>query len=142
MINVKKFLTVLAVFMLSLALLAGCGTTEGDTQNGGNSGVVEKGEPEGGSGQEAENKDVEQNEAQSPAVVTTDGTLKAVDAEAGTITITTQDGNELVLKATEESKILFDDSQSSDAQLADMIGSEVNVEYQEESKNVTSIRIK
>ncbi|MFZ7104933.1 MAG: hypothetical protein ACOWWO_20025 [Peptococcaceae bacterium] len=74
------------------------------------------------------------------ATINTGGILKAVDAAAGTIIIVTQSGDELVLKVTEESKIVSG-SLLTLAQLAAKIDSQVGVEYYFETKTVTVIDI-
>lgn len=131
MVRNKKLGVILAVFVLSAVLLTGCDTVEG----GGGTGLGEKAEVTGSE----EVNDSTQSETQAEDTVS--GKLKAVDAAAGTITITAQSGDELVLKVTDESKILVDGSSSTLAQLAAEIDSGVDVEYDAETKTVTSVSI-
>jgi hypothetical protein len=73
---------------------------------------------------------------------TASGTLKAVDIQAGIVTITPTSGDELALKLTADSKIQIGGSPSDLTQLAAKIGAKVDVEYQVEAKTVTVISIK
>lgn len=144
----KKFVVILTVFMLGATLLVGCNTPEeGKTvpeDKTTNQAVEDKTAKDKTTDQAVEDKTTkdkttDQTEAQSQT--TANGTLKAVDATAGTVTITTEKGDELVLKVTNKSKFLVGGSSSTLAQLADKKGSGVSVEYLAESKTVTSVSI-
>lgn len=132
MVRNKKFAVILAVSVLSAVLLAGC-----DTGEGGGTRLKEKAEV---TGSEEVNGST-QSGTQTQDTATASGKLKAVDAAAGTITITTQSGDELVLKVTGESKILVGGSLSTLAQLAAEIDSGIDVEYHTETKTVTTASI-
>lgn len=82
-----------------------------------------------------------QAETRAQATATGSGTLKAVDAATGTVTIATKSGGELVLKVTDESKILVGGSRATLVQLAAKIGSGVSVDYHAETKTATSVNI-
>lgn len=128
----KKFVVILAVFVLSAALLTGCVAGEGgETGQNGEVGL-----------NDSENvNDSNQAETQAQDTATVSGTLKAVDAAAGTVTIATKSDGELVLEFTNESKILEGGSLSTLDQLAAKIDSEVDVEYHTITKTVTAISI-
>jgi hypothetical protein len=81
-----------------------------------------------------------QTQAQVQASVS--GTLKSLDATAGTITITPQSGADLVLKVTAETKLLLDNSASALSTLAANIGAQVTAEYDTQTKAATSIHAK
>lgn len=82
-----------------------------------------------------------QAETQDQATAKTSGTLKAIDTTDGTVTIVSKSGDELVFKVTDKSKILVNGVRPNLNQIADKIGSEVNVEYDAEMKTVTAIII-
>lgn len=104
MIKNKKFVIMLAVLALGVALLTG--SVMGQEDN-----------------------------------ATTSGTLKAVDVEAGIVTIVTVSGDELALKFNDQSKIQIGGSPSAITQLAAKIDSKVDVEYQGEGKTVVVINV-
>lgn len=66
------------------------------------------------------------------------GTLKAVDASAGTVAVAVG-GGDLVLKLTSETKILAGGEPATVSELATKIGSEVSVEYVSDTKILTTI---
>jgi len=68
------------------------------------------------------------------------GILKAADAES--VTISDEEGGELVLTVTSDTKIQIGDADSAPADLAGKIGSEVSAEYDEETKTATVVNIK
>ena len=79
--------------------------------------------------------------AEPAANATASGVLKAVDVDAATVTIATANGEELVLKVNEQSKIQIAGAPSDLAQLATKIDSNLNVEYQPETKTLMAITI-
>ena len=67
------------------------------------------------------------------------GTLKAVDATEATVTVTTSDGADLVLKLTANTRILAGGEPATVEQLTGKIGSEVNVRYIAETNALEAI---
>ncbi len=110
--NKKKNFAILMVLVLSIALLAGS---------------VAMAEEAAGT--------------QPAGNVAVSGALKAVDGAAGTVTIASDGGEELVLKLTAESKIQISGSPVDVTQLASKLDAKVSVEYQTEAKTVVSISI-
>jgi len=70
-------------------------------------------------------------------VVTFSGIIKAIDEEAGTVTIKNEVDGELVLEVNDKSKILEGESQITLSDLADNIGSVVVAEYDNRTKMLT-----
>ena len=73
--------------------------------------------------------------------ITASGVLKAVDLNAGTVTITIANGEELFLTLKEESKIQVGGSLVDITQLAAKIDSQVEVEYKVNDQIVTVITV-
>jgi hypothetical protein len=109
--NKKKNFAILMVLVLSIALLAGSVMAE------------------------------EAAGTQPAGNLAASGTLKAVDGTAGTVTIASDGGEELVLKLTAGSKIQISGSPVDVTQLASKLDAKVSVEYQTEEKTVLSISI-
>lgn len=124
MMKNKKFVIMLAIFVLGAALLTG-------------SAMGQEGEIGQADGATA-GQEVEIGQAES---ITASGTLKAVDVNAGAVMIATVSGDELVLTLTEESQIQIGGALSDLTQLAAKIDSKVDVAYQVEAKTVTVISI-
>ena len=152
MIKNKKFIVILAVTILSAALLTSCSVDDGgETQLEGNPEAADNNEFKDNTEDQAvediitdqpvEDITTDQDETQSQDTIIASGTLIATDAATGTVTITTKDDDELILEVTSESKIQIDDSLSTLDQLATKIGSEVSVEYQAETKTVTVVSV-
>ncbi len=143
MVKYRKFAFILAVLMLSIVFLAGCGAdtgeemgSDGGTEITDNSGSAGEGETED---QEEATSNHQDEGAEDKTTITARGTLKA--AEAGKITIDTQSGDELVLEVNEKSKILADGTLVTYAQLTEKIGSEVTAEYYGTTKVVAAVSI-
>lgn len=81
-------------------------------------------------------------QAQASASATVNGTLKAANAVLNSVTVTAQNGTELALTLTSQSKITVNGSASSSAALATMIGKACTVEYNAETKAVVSLDVK
>ncbi|MBA1335468.1 MAG: hypothetical protein HPY66_1093 [Firmicutes bacterium] len=145
MIKNKKFVFILAIFILGAVFLAGCGVGAGEeTEQEGEAGVTDTAGPAGEEKAVGEEEAVpadEEEAAEAQATTTTSGTLKAVDAAARTVTIATESDGELVLEVTDKSKILVDESFVTYVQLVNKIGSEVIVEYYDGTKVVTAVSI-
>ncbi len=140
----KKFMVILAIFMLGAILLTGCGGDAGEETE------LDWGGEESDFTAPADEKEVDEEEtapvdeeatAEDQATITASATLKAVEVDAGTITIVDQSGDELVLKVSENSKMLLGESLSTLAELATVIDSEVDIEYHAETKTVMAISI-
>ncbi|KUO69343.1 MAG: hypothetical protein APF77_02355 [Clostridia bacterium BRH_c25] len=137
MVKNKKFMVIFAVFILSAALLTGCSTfTEGEI------GQEEPGISDSGAPTDNEQATTGNQADEVQATANANGVLKSFDADTGLITLVTQSGDNLELKVTGESKILISTSPAALDQLATIIGSEVSVDYHDETKTVTAISIK
>lgn len=150
MLKNKKLVFILAVLMLGAVLLVGCGADIGEEiEQEGETGITDTGSPAGEEEAAGEEEtapvDEEESEgeeaAETQTTTTASGTLKAVDASDHTITIATENDDELVLEVTDKSKIFMDESLVTDAQLVNKIGSEVIVEYYDGTKVVTAVSI-
>ncbi|HWR61998.1 MAG TPA: hypothetical protein VN580_10325, partial [Clostridia bacterium] len=140
MIKNKKFMMILAAFVLSIALTtAGCNAgIEGEAVPGEEDSINA---PENTGGEEpAAGTEEPTGEAQTTA--NAEGTVKAFDAGTGMITIAVQSGETLELKVTGESKIFISESTAGADKLSAIIGSEVSVEYSSETNTVTKINVK
>ncbi|MEA4845964.1 MAG: hypothetical protein VB106_01895 [Clostridiaceae bacterium] len=140
MIKSKKFVAILVVFVLSTILMTGCnpGTVEESglgAEDSVNGQAVEE-------GQAAEEGQAETDSQADEDQTTVNGTIKAFDSNTGAITLITQNGDKLELKVTGESKILAGTDPVTPDQLTSIVGSEVSVEYQAETKAVTKINVK
>ncbi len=82
-----------------------------------------------------------QGQAQAQATASISGTLKAVDVVAGTVTIATQTGADVVLKVAADTKLLLKGPVSTLASPAAIIGSQVQAEYSVQTKIATSIKV-
>lgn len=128
----KKFMVIMAIFVLGAVLLIGCGAgVEEETKIGGQdevsvAPVVPSDEKDAG---------------ESQAIATANGTLSTINAADGTVTIATESGDELVLKVTSESKILVSESLSTIDKLDALIGSKVSAGYHAETKTLAVINI-
>ncbi|MBM3924368.1 MAG: DUF4382 domain-containing protein [SAR202 cluster bacterium] len=78
---------------------------------------------------------------QSEAMVNVNGTIKAVDASAGTVTITSPSGD-VVLKMALDSKVMINGTMATAATLKSMVGSEVALDYSQQSSVVGSLNAK
>lgn len=129
MVKNKKFAVVLIVFMLGAALLSSCSVTDGGESQ--LEGISESTDYEDGqdytSDETVESNISDQSETQSQAASTATGILKA--AEADSITIIAESGEELVINITSDSKIEIGDVASTSADLATKVGSKVTVSY-------------
>ncbi len=150
MIKNRKLMVIVAVFILSAALLTGCNDgTQGESGLGGEDNVsgtsADEGQTAGGEEDvvpTGEGAATGSQEGSGQTFANADGTLKSFDAKTGLITLTTQSGEELELKLTDGSKILISTTPATLAELANIIGSEASVEYDAEAKTVTEIDIK
>ncbi len=79
---------------------------------------------------------------ETEATVKASGTIKAVDAAAGTLTVTTQGGADVALKVASDSKLLVNGSLATLATLKGMVGSDISVEYNQETKEVKELDAK
>lgn len=132
MIKKKRFVVILAVLLMGFVLIAGCGSNA--EENGGlngNDGLS--------GGQEVEGEG--QSETQESGTVMADGILKKVNTDDGVITVETENSGELELQIVGTSKILLGESVATLTQLTDKIDSEVNVEYDAETKEVTVLNL-
>ncbi|MBI4310256.1 MAG: hypothetical protein HY681_00635, partial [Chloroflexi bacterium] len=78
--------------------------------------------------------------APTPSTTATlSGTLKSVNAVAGTITITAQGGSEVVLNVASDTKLAVDGAAATLATLATKIGSTMTAEYNAQTKIATSV---
>ena len=140
MLKNKKIIILLVVFILGAALFTGCGTdVEDETGTGEPSKPVDNNEGSGDVSNQPEegiNPDPSGTQPQTNAA----GILKAADAES--VTISDEEGGELVLTVTSDTKIQIGDADSAPADLAGKIGSEVSAEYDEETKTATVVNIK
>ncbi|MBI4201623.1 MAG: DUF4382 domain-containing protein [Chloroflexi bacterium] len=75
--------------------------------------------------------------AEAEALVT--GTVKAVNPADGTITITTAAGTETTLKTTANSRLMANGALATLASLRAMVGTEVSVEYQQETMFIRNL---
>ncbi|MBI4197661.1 MAG: hypothetical protein HY533_00950, partial [Chloroflexi bacterium] len=80
----------------------------------------------------------EKTEVEAEASVT--GTLKVVSPSEGTVTVTTAAGAEVVLKVASSSKVMVNGTLSTLGGLKQMIGSEVTLEYEQETKVVGELK--
>lgn len=138
----SKFVMILAVLMLGMVFLTGCGEGEENGLNGGTgitdpSGVAGE---EGSTGEEGTGPSGE-SEGEEVEAATISGILKAADDAAGTVTIESDTDGELVLKVDDNSKLLKGKVQITFDDLADSIGSEVIAEYDANTKVVKAIGI-
>lgn len=131
MVKNKKFMVIMVILVLGAVLFTGCGTGAG-----GETGLEDNPEVT----DSAASADEEQA-GESQATATVSGTLKTINAVDGTVTIATENGDELVLNVTSESQIIVSESLTTLAQLENVIGSKVSLEYHAETKNVTVISI-
>lgn len=69
------------------------------------------------------------------------GTIKAVDITAGTVTIMTEEGGELVLCLSRDSKLLIDSSASTVAGLGNRIGDKIRIQYDLKNRTVTNAHV-
>ena len=81
-------------------------------------------------------------QVQGGATVTVTGTIKAVDAAAGTITVTTQAGADVTINVAYRSRVLVNASVATLATLKSMVGSEVTVTYSQQGNIVTELNTK
>jgi hypothetical protein len=143
----RKFMMILAVLMLGAVFLTGCGEGEETGLDGGPgitdpSGVGgEEGTGPGGSAGGEEADPDGEDEGQEEEAATLSGILKAVDDAAGTVTIESKTDGELVLEVNDEIKVFKGKAQATFEDLADNIGSEVIVEYDDRTKVATVIGI-
>jgi len=128
----KRFVVILAVLLMGLVVFAGCGSNAEE-----NSGA--NGDEGLSSGQEVESG--EQTETQEQDTVTAAGILKAVNTDDGMITVETENSGELELQIVGTSKILLGETTATLTQLTDKIDSEVNVEYNAGTKEVTVLNL-
>lgn len=146
----RKLMVILAVLILSAALLTGCSDgTQGESGLEGENNISGTSADEGqtaGGGEDVvptgEGTTAGSQEGSGQTFASADGTLKAFDAKTGLITLTAQSGEELELKLTDGSKILISTTPATLAELANIIGSEASVEYDAEAKTVIEIDIK
>lgn len=132
MIKKKRFVVILAVLLMGFVLIAGCGSNaEKNAGLNGNDGLS--------GGQEVEGEG--QSETQESGTVMADGILKKVNTDDGVITVETENSGELELQIVGTSKILLGESVATLTQLTDKIDSEVNVEYDAETKEVTVLNL-
>lgn len=132
MIKKKRFVVILAVLLMGFVLIAGCGSNaEENAGLNGNDGLS--------GGQEVEGEG--QSETQESGTVMADGILKKVNTDDGVITVETENSGELELQIVGTSKILLGESVATLTQLTDKIDSEVNVEYDAETKEVTVLNL-
>jgi len=82
-----------------------------------------------------------QGDGEANAVVTASGALKAVNLIAGTVTIATQGGTDLVLKVTSDTKVLVNGSSVALASLLNRLGSQATIEYTADAMVATSINV-
>jgi hypothetical protein len=74
--------------------------------------------------------------------VSVTGTLKAVSPSEGTVTVTTAAGADVTLKVASGSKVTANGSLSTLGGLKQMIGSEVTLEYEQETKVVGELKVR
>jgi hypothetical protein len=79
--------------------------------------------------------------AQAQANASITGTLRSVDVAAGTITISAQDGSEVVLKVAAGSQTKVEGAASTLASLAGRIGSRVTAEFNAQTKIATNANV-
>lgn len=132
----RKFVLLLAILMLGTVFVAGCGEGEETGPDGGTD-ITDPADVTG----EEETDLADEGEYEEEDEVTFSGILKAVDVEAGTVTIENEIDGELKLEIDDNSKILEGQSQITFDDLADIIGSEVIAEYDDQTKVVTVIGI-
>ncbi|MEX0763217.1 MAG: DUF4382 domain-containing protein [Dehalococcoidia bacterium] len=80
-------------------------------------------------------------EASVDAAVTVDGVIESVDAAAGTVVILAHGGETLVLNITSETRVKLGGAVSGIASLAAETGSQVEVEYNQETGAATEISV-
>jgi hypothetical protein len=78
---------------------------------------------------------------QANSSATVGGTIKAVDVLAGTMTIAIDSGADLALKVTASSQVTVNNTALTLADLVGKLGSRVVVNYNTQTKTVTSIRV-
>lgn len=151
MIKNKKFMIILAAFVLSIALtVTGCNAgIEGEAVPGEEDSIEDSiNAPENTGGEEpAAGTEEQAGETEEPtdevqATANAEGTVKAFDAGTGMITIAVQSGETLELKVTGESKVSVSESPAGADKLSAIIGSEVSVEYNTETNTVMEINVK
>jgi hypothetical protein len=142
----RKFVLILAVLMLGMVFLTGCGEGE-ETGLDEGAGITD---PSGVPGQDGNVQDGNPGEKTDPdgngegeeeEADTISGILKAADGTAGTVTIESETDGELVLKVDDNSRILKGKVQITFDDLADSIGSEVIAEYDASTKVAKAIGI-
>ncbi len=121
MVKHKKFMIILMVFLVGTVLLIGCTAGKSEETGQGNTDLS--------GSQEIE------------TTATVGGTLKAVDSDAGTVTIATENDGELELKVNDQTEIKIGESPASLVQLADEIDNGIRVEYDAETKILMSANI-
>lgn len=133
----KTIMIIMTIFVLGAVLLTGCGGGA-DKETG-----IEEKPKAADSANPGDKEEIGSNEDTGSTEATTaaSGTLKAINTADGTVVITTEGGNELVLKITNASKILGNDSLAAGAKLDNVIGSKVSVEYHAETNTVKVINI-
>lgn len=140
MIKNKKFMMILAAFVLSIALTAaGCSADIEGENIPGEEDNINSSENTGGEEPVTET-DKPADEAQTTA--NAEGKVEAFDADTGMITIAVQSGEKLELKVTGESEIFVSAAPASADKLSAIIGSEVSVEYSSETNTITKINVK
>lgn len=136
----KRLIAVFAALVLSVVFFTGCTDTVGETGKE-EAGINDTGASSGSeqaSGDSRQTDDYQEKQATANA----EGTIKSFDADTGTITIVTDDDDQLVLTISGESKIFVGTSPEEPYKLSDAIGSKVTAEYLTETKIVTAISIK
>lgn len=147
MIKNKKFMIILAAFVLSIALtVTGCNAgIEGEAVPGEEDSInapENTGGEEPAAGTEEQAGETEEPTDEVQATANAEGTVKAFDAGTGMITIAVQSGETLELKVTGESKVSVSESPAGADKLSAIIGSEVSVEYNTETNTVMEINVK
>lgn len=153
---VKEMVLIVAIIAMGSVYLTGCSQEDGldldagtgmtDSSNvvgeeennqEGDTGEAETGEAEkdmAGQGEEGTNPTSEDEE-----LARFSGILKAADSAAGTATVINENDGELVLQVDDKTRILEGETQINLIDLANKIGSEVIVEYDEQTKLITII---
>ena len=78
--------------------------------------------------------------SQAEAKATVSGMLKAVDAVAGTVVVTTKAGADVTLNLSPESKVLVDGSLAELDALESRVGSEVTAEYSQRTRIIAALQ--
>lgn len=138
MAKIRKLIVILMVLVMSSVILMGCGSSEEEVTISEDN-IMEQGTETGDANGSVITGDTETQVEDRVAAAS--GKLKAVNADASTVTITTNSGDELEFKITGESKIFIGESSATIDEIGSKEDVEVRVEYLDKEKTITSITV-